>query len=69
MKQFSATMSGNAEIIGNDWKGKAAAHKLYVDTGFKIGFTVEAKIAELIAKGFTYLPNARRNSARKHSTC
>ena len=56
MKQFSATMSGNAEIIGNDWKGKAAvAHKLYVDTGFKIGFTVEAKIAELIAKGFTYV--------------
>ncbi|HEV7980040.1 hypothetical protein [Amycolatopsis sp.] len=53
MKQFSATMSGNAEIVGGVWKGKAAeAHKKYVDTGFKLGLTVEAKVAEVIAKGF-----------------
>ncbi|MDT7727762.1 MAG: hypothetical protein QOI21_4338 [Actinomycetota bacterium] len=53
MKQFSATMSGNAEIVSGSWKGKAAeAHKNYVDTGFKIGLTVEAKVAEVIAKGF-----------------
>lgn len=54
MKQFSATMSGNAGIITeNDWKGPSAlAHKAYVDIGWKAGLAVEGQVAKLIAKGF-----------------
>ncbi|TVT20845.1 hypothetical protein FNH06_19355 [Amycolatopsis acidiphila] len=54
MKQFSATMSGNAGIVTeNDWKGPSAlAHKAYVDVGWKAGLLVEGQVAKLIAKGF-----------------
>lgn len=54
MKQFSATMSGNADIITeNDWSGPSAlAHKAYVDIGWKAGLLVEGQVAKLIAKGF-----------------
>lgn len=54
MKQFSATMSGNADIITeNDWSGPSAlAHKAYVDIGWKAGLLVEGQVAKLVAKGF-----------------
>jgi hypothetical protein len=54
MKQFSATMSGNAGIITqSDWKAPSAlAHKAYVDVGWKAGLLVEGQVAKLIAKGF-----------------
>ncbi|KAA9160005.1 hypothetical protein FPZ12_019140 [Amycolatopsis acidicola] len=54
MKQFSATMSGNADIITqDDWHGPSAlAHKAYVDIGWKAGLAVEGQVAKLIAKGF-----------------
>jgi hypothetical protein len=54
MKQFSATMSGNAGIVTqSDWKGPSAlAHKAYVDVGWKAGLLVEGQVAKLIAKGF-----------------
>jgi hypothetical protein len=54
MKQFSATMSGNAGIVTKtDWKGLSSlAHKAYVDVGWKAGLIVEGGIAKLIAKGF-----------------
>jgi hypothetical protein len=54
MKQFSATMSGNAGIVtSTDWKGPSAwAHKAYVDVGWKVGLAVEGGVAKLIAKGF-----------------
>jgi hypothetical protein len=54
MKQFSATMSGNAGIVTeSDWNGPSAlAHKAYVDIGWKAGLLVEGQVAKLIAKGF-----------------
>ncbi|QWF83180.1 hypothetical protein [Amycolatopsis sp. CA-230715] len=56
MKQFSATMSGNADIITQTWRGPAGqAHKEYVDRYWKIGLTVEGKIADTIGKGFETL--------------
>lgn len=56
MKQFSATMTGNADIITQSWQGPAGqAHKEYVDKYWKIGLTVEGKIASTIGKGFETL--------------
>jgi archaellum component FlaC len=66
MTQFSATMSGNADIVGSDWKGQAAtAHKLYVDVGFKAGFLVESKVAGIIAKGFDAVADGSKKLCAK----
>jgi hypothetical protein len=66
MTQFSATMSGNADIVGSDWKGQAAtAHKLYVHVGFKAGFLVESKVAGIIAKGFDAVADGSKKLCAK----
>ncbi|MFD2418704.1 hypothetical protein [Amycolatopsis pigmentata] len=66
MKQFSATMSGNAKIVGEDWKGPSGlAHKAYVDVGWKAGLAVEGEIAKVIAKGFDTVADGSEKLARE----
>lgn len=66
MKQFSATMSGNAKIVGENWKGPAElAHKAYVDLGWKAGLAVESEVAKLIAKGFDTVADGSEKLARE----
>lgn len=53
MRAFGETMKANADTLREDWRGPAAmAHEVYVDAGWKAGFTVEAKIADTVATGF-----------------
>jgi hypothetical protein len=66
MKQFSTTLSGNAKIVGEDWKGPSGlAHKAYVDVGWKAGLAVEAEVAKLIAKGFDTVADGSEKLARE----
>jgi hypothetical protein len=67
MKQFSATMAGNAGIVtSTDWKGPSAlAHKAYVDIGWKAGLLIEGEVAKLIAKGFDTVADGSEKLAEK----
>lgn len=66
MKQFSATMSGNAKIVGESWEGPSGlAHQAYVEVGWKAGLTVEGEIAKLVAKGFDTVADGSEKLARE----